>query len=373
MKIAVNTQHLLKDRLEGIGWFAHETLKRIVKWHPEHEFIFIFDRKWDESFIYGDNVLPIKTTIPSRHPFLWYWHYEIDIPGILKEHKPDLFFSPDGWMSLKTKVPTVDVVHDINFMHRGGDFPFLYRRYYQHYFPLYIKRAKRLITVSEYSKKDIVDNLNVSPDKIDVAYNGCNEIFTGVSAEVKKEVRARFTGGNPYFIFVGSQNPRKNINGLLEAFDQFKVNDTLNYKLVFAGKPMFGSKELEEKLGDMKFRDEVIFTNRISTEVLQLLLSSSDALLLVSFLEGFGIPIVEAMNCDVPVICSDVTSLPEVAGDAALYVDPYNIGSIIGAMTKISQDQELRKELISRGRIQREKFSWDNTAKAVWSSIEKVL
>jgi len=373
VKIAVNTQHLLKDRLEGIGWFAHETLKRIVKWHPEHEFIFIFDRKWDESFIYGPNVLPVRTVIPSRHPFLWYWHYEIDIPSILKKHKPDLFFSPDGWMSLKTDVPTVDVVHDINFMHRGEDFPCLYKRYYQYFFPKYINKARRLITVSEYSKKDIKETFGVNPEKIDVVYNGCNEIFAPVTPEVKREVREKFSGGNPYFIYVGSQNPRKNIVGLLDAFEMFKSSNGNNYKLVFAGKPMWGEKELEAKLSKMKCREDVIFTGRISTEVLQLVLASSEALVLVSFLEGFGIPVLEAMKCEVPVICSNITSFPEVAGDAAIYADPYKTESIAESLSRIAGSNKLKEELIKKGRVQREKFSWDKTAKAVWESIEKAI
>lgn len=373
MRIAVNTQHLLKDRLEGIGWFAHETLRRLVNDHPEHEFIFIFDRKWDKSFIYGPNVTPVSTMIPSRHPFLWFWHYEIDIPRILRKYKPDLFFSPDGWMSLSTKVPTVDVIHDINFMQRAEDFPYFYRKFYRYFFPRYAQKARQIITVSEYSKADIVNTLSVDPSKIDVAYNGCGKIFQPLSNEVKVEVRKRFTNGDPYFVFVGSQNPRKNIVGMLDAFELFKKRTRNKYKLLLVGKPMWGSVDFDQKIESLKCKDDIVFTNRVSTEVLQLLLGSSEALMLVSFLEGFGIPIIEAMNCDVPVICSNVTSLPEVAGDAALLVDPYNVESIADAMVKIAKDEKLRRDLIQKGRLQREKFSWDRTADAVWNSIQKIV
>src|SRR5690606_37096627 len=122
-------------QLEGIGWFAHETLSRMVIDHPEHEFLFIFDRKWDKSFIYAPNVIPVATRIPSRHPLLWYWHYQIDVPRILRKFKPDLFFSPDGWISLNTKIPVVNTIHDINFLHRRGDLPYLVDKYCTHYFP----------------------------------------------------------------------------------------------------------------------------------------------------------------------------------------------------------------------------------------------
>ena len=153
----------------------------------------------------------------------------------------------------------------------------------------------------------------------------------------------------------------------------FKSSNGNNYKLVFAGKPMWGEKELEAKLSKMKCREDVIFTGRISTEVLQLVLASSEALVLVSFLEGFGIPVLEAMKCEVPVICSNITSFPEVAGDAAIYADPYKTESIAESLSRIAGSNKLKEELIKKGRVQREKFSWDKTAKAVWESIEKAI
>lgn len=373
MKIAVNTQHLLKDKLEGIGWFAHEILSRIVRNHPEHEFIFIFDRAWDPSFVYSENVTPVRTLVPSRHPFLWLWHYEVDIPRILRKHKPDLFFSPDGWMSLRTNVPTVDVIHDINFAHRPEDFLYFYLKFFNYFFPKYARKAKRLITVSEYSKNDLVRTYKLNPSKIDIAYNGCNPIYTGLTNDMKTEVRKRFTNGSPYFIFVGARNPRKNIEGLLKAFDKFKESDNNNVKLLFVGESMRGGSYLSEHINMMKFKDDLVFAGRLSSEVLQLVLASAEALMLVSFSEGFGIPVVEAMYCDVPVICSNVASLPEVAGDAALFVDPNSDDSIAHAMQQIITSPDLRKNLVMKGRVQRQKFNWDNTAKEVWKSIEKAM
>jgi len=123
----------------------------------------------------------------------------------------------------------------------------------------------------------------------------------------------------------------------------------------------------------MTYASDVIFTGRVSDEVMQLLLSSSEALVMPSFFEGFGIPVVEAMYCETPVICSNVTSLPEVAGDAALFIDPNKPDTIEKAMHQIANSNSLREELIAKGRLQREKFSWDNTASLVWQSIEKTI
>ncbi len=371
MRIAVNTQHLLPNKLEGIGWFAHETLRRIVQNHPEHEFVFIFDRPWDEAFIYSNNIIPVKTTVPSRHPFLWWWHYEIDIPLILKKYSPDLFFSPDGWMSLKTPVPTVNVIHDLNFVHRPSDFPFFYRKYYNYFFPKYAKKAKQLITVSEYSKTDIIKTWGIAPKKIDVAYNGCNTIYTPVASELGIEIENQFTGGNPYFIYVGSHNPRKNIEGMLDAFDIFKQNDMQNYKLVIVGEAMWNNSYLQNKIDKLNYKDDIVFTGRLSTEVLHLVLASAKALLLVSFSEGFGIPVVEAMHCDVPVICSNVSALPEIAGNAALFADPFSANDIAQTMITLANNTKERQKIIEEGKNQRKKFSWDYTAEKVWETIEK--
>lgn len=373
MKIAVNTQLLLPNRLEGIGRFAHETLSRLVKNHPEHEFIFIFDRCWSEEFIYGPNVIPVKTTIPSRHPVLWFWHYQIDIPAIVKKYKPDLFFSPDGWMPLNLKIPVVDVIHDLNFIHRPFDFPMFYRKYYQYFFPKFAARASQILTVSEYSKNDMIEQWNLSPDKIDVVFNGCHVYFAPITNDLKKEVQNKFTHGEPYFLNIGSQNPRKNIPGLIRAFDQFKQNTGSSYKLVLIGEPMWKNFGNQHHVEEIIHHEDVIFTGRVSDEVLHLLLASAQALALVSFSEGFGIPILEAMYCDVPVICSNVTSLPEVAGDAAILVDPFNFHSIANAMAEVAYNHQLRKTLIANGRVQRQKFSWDKSAQLVWDSLQKVM
>ena len=128
MKIAVNTRLLLPDKLEGIGWVAFETLKRITRAHPEHEFYFIFDRKWDDMFIFSDNVTPVAVSPQARHPFLYYLWFEWSVPHILKKVKADLFLSPDAYLSLRTEVKSIAVFHDLNFEHYPNDLPFLERK-----------------------------------------------------------------------------------------------------------------------------------------------------------------------------------------------------------------------------------------------------
>ncbi len=141
MRIAVNTRLLLKDRLDGIGWFTYETLKRITRLHPEHEFIFLFDQPFDPGFIFSENVRPVVAGPPARHPVLWYLWFERTLPRILEREKAGLFVSPDGYLSLNSRVPSVPVIHDINFLHRPGDLPWSTRYYYNRFFPRYAARA----------------------------------------------------------------------------------------------------------------------------------------------------------------------------------------------------------------------------------------
>jgi glycosyltransferase involved in cell wall biosynthesis len=168
MRIAVNTRLLLKDKLEGIGWFSFETLKRIAQNHPEHTFYYIFDRKYDTTFITSQNIVPIVAGLPTRHPFLWFLWMEFTIPRILKKINADIFVSPDGFLSLRSKVPQVTVIHDINFHHNPHQLPYWVRKYNNYFFKRFAHKAKHLGTVSEYSKKDIAETYKIDPKKIGV-------------------------------------------------------------------------------------------------------------------------------------------------------------------------------------------------------------
>lgn len=373
LRIAVNTRFLLKDKLEGIGTFQHETLQRLVCNHPEHEFIFIFDRRFSDEYIYAPNVKPVVAFPQARHPYLYYVYFQYSIPRLLKKHKADLFFSPDGYLSLRTNVPQVQVLHDLAFEHYPEDISKSGAWYYTKFFPQFAMRAKRIITISEYTKKDIVELYSIPSEKIDLVYPGAAPSFKPVSEEIKQFTRRRFTKDHAYFLYVGAIQPRKNIGNLLKAFDAFRKSYGSGIKLVIVGRKAWKTQELEAIFEEMKFKEDVVFTGRLSNEDLGNVMGSALALTYVSYFEGFGIPILEAMHAGIPVICSGVTSMPEVAGDAALLVNPFSVESIKDAMIQMARDEKLRAGLISKGAVQKTKFSWEKTATGVWDSIEREL
>jgi glycosyltransferase involved in cell wall biosynthesis len=373
LKIAVNTRLLLKDKLEGIGWFSYETLKRITTGHPEHQFYFIFDRQFDESFIFSGNITPVVVPPQARHPILYYLWFEKSIPRILNKIRPDLFFSPDGYLSLSTEVRSMNVIHDLNFEHYPDDLPYPERTFYRHYFPQYARKACRIATVSEFSKRDIINQYHVSPDKIDVVYNGANERYLPITESEKFLVRARYTGGIPYFVFVGALHPRKNLANLFRAFDLFRQETGINMKLLIIGHKKWWTKNIKEAYDKMRFSKDVDFCGRLEPLELNRVISAATALTYVSYFEGFGIPILEAFYCETPVITSNITSMPEVAGDAAVLVDPFSVKSICEGMVKVASDPSISLSLNEKARERRQVFNWQKTAGLLWDSMEKAL
>lgn len=371
MKIAVNTRLLLKEKLEGIGWFTYETLKRIVTAHPEHIFYFIFDRDYSEEFVFAENVQPVITFPPARHPYLWYLYFEHAIPYVLRKLQPDLFLSPDGALSLRTDIPQISVIHDINFVHNKEYLKPVVYKYYNKYFPLFAQKATRIATVSNFSKQDICHHFHIPEEKIDVVYNGSNPVFQPLNAEAKREARVRYAYGYDYFLFVSAIHKRKNLANILRAFELFKEKTSSDYRFIVVGERAGEQGDIDDVLKNMKHKDDVRFLGHLKMNELAQVMGAAQCLVYASLFEGFGIPIVEAFQAETAVITSNVTSMPEIAGDAAWIVNPLSVEEIAEAMRQAATDEALRQKYIAQGRIQRTRFSWDLSAEKLWNCIEK--
>ena len=373
MKIAVNTRLLLKNRLEGIGQFSRETLSRITKAHPEHQFYFLFDREYDESFVFSDNVTPLVAHPQARHPYLWYLFFEWGIPLKLRKIKPDLFLSTDGWIPTKLDIPVVNVIHDLNFLHHPEFVPPVVRRYYDRYFPKFARNATRVATVSQFSSDDIRESYQIPADRIDVVYNGANPAYRPYTEEEKNAVKQQYTDGFDFFLFVGLIHKRKNLDNIFKAFDTFKDRSQSPMKLAVVGDKKWWAGEIENTYLAMRHREDVVMLGRQQIDVLSALTASATALVYASLFEGFGLPIVDAFNAHTPVITSNISSMPEIAGNAALLVNPYPADEIADAMYQLYNNPELRKQLIDKGIARKDLFTWERSADLLWQTIEKVL
>ncbi|MBL4669358.1 MAG: glycosyltransferase family 4 protein [Flavobacteriales bacterium] len=373
MKIAVDTRLLLKDKMDGLGQFTQGAFKHIVTNNPSIDFIFIFDREPHPDFIFKKNVTAEVIGPQARHPFLYKIWYQFSLKKCLKKIKPDIFIGTNGMIPFNIDARTLSVIHDLNFEHHPQHLPKLIRNYYCKNFPKFAKKSTRIATVSEFSKNDIKKTYKIDSSKIDVVYNGPNENFKPIPKNEITTIQNKYSDSSPFFLFIGTLHPRKNLVNLFKAFDQFKSQSNSDFKLVIVGRKMWWTKEIESTFNQLKFKSDVIFTGRVSDNDLYKITAAAHALTYVPIFEGFGIPLVEAMSCGVPVITSNITSMPEVVENAGILIDPFSIDEISNAMLKISSDNNLRTELSEKSKIQAKKFSWQKTGDLLWESILKTI
>jgi glycosyltransferase involved in cell wall biosynthesis len=368
MRIAVNTRFLLPSKMEGFGRFTYEVVKRMVENNPQHEFIFFFDRPYDASYVFGENVTPIVLSPPARHPILFITWFELAVFRALKKYRADVFFSPDGYLSLRSKIPQVGVIHDINFEHYPKDIPFVPRTYLRYFFPKFAKKGAKLITVSEYSKQDIVHTYGIEASNIQVAWNGVSEVFTPVNEEQKQATRNFYSNGNPYFLFVGALHPRKNLKRLVAAYTDYRSKGFTNFDLLIVGESMWKNERFHQHI-PQSIKQSIHFTGYLPLTDLASVTAAASALTYVPYFEGFGIPLAEAMKCGVPLISGNLTSLPEVAGEAALYCDPFDVEDITKQLIHFTENPALQAELTKKSVERGTLFSWDESARICWDVV----
>ncbi len=371
MRIAVNTIFLQKNHLEGYGHYAKEILSRMVQQHPEHEFIFVFDRPFSETFITAANIVPIVVSPPARHALSFYYWYMIKAPLALRKHKPDVWWQPFGFCSLNTKIPQVLMVHDLAFKHFPQFVAWHHRWFYQLFTKRFLNKAREVVTVSEFSKADIIQQYQVPADKITVVPGAARNGFRPMDWQEKEQVKAGYADGREYFLFTGGIHPRKNLINLLKAFSLFKKWQHSNMKLLIAGRLAWQYDDVLTKLKSYKYRDDVVLLDYLPDDQLMKITSAAYAVVYPSFFEGFGLPIIEAMQSGVPVICSNTSSMPEVGAGAALYADPNNPDDIAKHMLSLYRDETVRNDLAKKGEERAALFSWDKSAEQLWQIITR--
>jgi glycosyltransferase involved in cell wall biosynthesis len=370
MRIAVNTRFLITGQLDGYGYFIQETLQRICRSHPEHEFIFIFDRPFDPAFIFAENITPVIAGPAARHPVLWYWWYNLKLPAVLRKYKADVLLSPDGFCSLYTRVPQCMVVHDLSFLHHPAFIRKSHLGFFKNYTARFLKKAKVVATVSQYSKKDILGQYDIAEEKLQVVYSAANPMFRPLDWDDREQVKATYTAGREYFLCVSSIHPRKNLHNLLKAFSLFKKRMQSNMQLVIVGRNAWMYESFIKSMATFKYRDDVILTGYLPKEEVARLTAAAYSVIYPSYFEGFGVPVLEALQSGVPVITSNTSSMPEVGGDAALYADPASHEAIAEQMMTIYRDETLRGKLINNAAAQAARFSWHKTAALLWQCVE---
>ncbi len=373
MRIAVNTRFWSYDYAEGYGNFTREICTRLVQQHPADTFIFISDKQHGDLKGLPNNVIPIVVKPVARHPLLWKYWYDVLVPAVLKKYKADVFFSPYGFCSLRTKVPQCLVIHDLAFLHYPHFIPASHRWYYHRFTPTMIRKASQIITVSHFSEKDILEHYPHAAGKLHVVYNAASDYFEPLEWVEKEKIKLKYAEGKEYFICIGAVHPRKNLINLLKAFSWFKKRQQTNMQLLIAGRLAWHYEEFLEKLESFKFKKDVKLLGYIPSPELPALVGSAYALVYPSFFEGFGLPLLEGMQSAVPVISSRSGAMPEIAANVALFCDPENAEEMGQQMAQLYKDERLRELLIQKGLERAKTFNWHHSAERVWETLLKTV
>ena len=363
MRIGVNARFLIKDKMAGLGHYTFEVVKCWVKSHPDDQFVFFFDRPFDEQFVFASNIEAVVLPPPARTPVLFIIWYEMSLRAAIQRKKVDVLFSPDNFMSLRSGLPTLLVIHDLAYLYRPESLSKMQLMYYRYFMPRFARKASRIATVSQTTKRDIVKRFQIDPVKIEVAGLGLNE---GI-------VRGNYIQKEDYFVHVGTIQPRKNVVRLIEAYDRYRDTTGKSTKLIFIGGKGWKDSAFYRRRKQSKYCQDIDLAGYKTNAEISSILHKAMALLTISTFEGFGMPIIEAQHCGCPVIASNVSSLPEASGGAALLVDPLNIDDIADAMRKIVEEEKLRLDLMKRGFENADRYSWSQTASVLYQMLQDIV
>lgn len=369
MRVAVNTRFLLPGKLEGIGYFTREIVRRLPDHLPEAAFLFCSDRKTTPALAAHPRVETRVVYPPARHPWLWTLWFNYALPRAAASWGADVLLHLDGYCSLRTSIPQVMVIHDIAHVHYPAEIPGRALRYYERNIPRFLRRAERVLTVSEYVREDIVREYGIAADKLSVTHNGVRPQFGPLPESVRREVRERYASGQQYFFYLGAIHPRKNVARLIRAYTAYRAAGGPAVKLLLGGRLAWQTGEIERARRASDYRDDIHFLGYVDEAELPRLLGSALALVYPSLNEGFGVPLLEAMHAEVPIVTSDRSSLPEVAGQAALFVNPEDIQDLAEALRRVAVDTALTDRLVAAGRERRARYDWDSAAATVAAAV----
>jgi len=380
MRIGIDARTILnpeKGEAIGVGHYTYQLIRNLLELDQENEYVLFFDFHVREKDIKKFAKPNVKIKF---YPFSDYKKYlpgaysEILGTATLSKEKLDVLHStsPHSRIPAGYRGKCVVTFHDLSIYKIPGCYPKISGAKEKMVYSLMAKKADRIIAVSQSTKKDMEEIFKIPSEKIDVVYSGLDKRFFEESKISSQKVLEKYGITKRYILFLGTLEPSKNITRLLEAFAKFKgkanpaaagQNSKFDYQLVLAGKRGWLSKEYPRTIKDLGLSKNVIFTGYIIGDELVPLFRNSQFFIMPSLYEGFGMTVLEAFATGTPAIVSRVSSLPEIAEDAAFYVNPMNTQEISEAMLKFSQNENLRNEFKAKGLEQVKKFNWQKTAR----------
>ncbi len=374
MRIGIDARTILdpaNGEQAGVGHYTFYLIKNLIRIDKDNKYVLFFNRNFKETAKFEAKNTEIKH-FPARGFMKWlpFAYSHMVVARVLAEERLDVFHSPASTIPLRYNRPSVVTIHDLAIYINQSWFP------WQGFstkitVPKSLKKARKIIAVSESTKKDIIKILKVPSEKIEVVYNGVRPI-----RKVREEdVKGKFGISEDFILFIGTIEPRKNLIGLIKALNSLRGSEAFKkHQLVIVGKKGWFFDDVYQTVRDLGLTKKVVFTGYVSSDDKVRLLRGARLFIFPSFYEGFGLSILEAMREGTPVITSNVSAMPEVAGSAAELIDPSRPDSIAAAIKKVISDKILRSEMIRKGKAQEEMFSWDKCVREtlrVYKTINK--
>jgi glycosyltransferase involved in cell wall biosynthesis len=372
MKIGIEGQRLFRKKKHGMDMVALELIRELQKIDHENEYFIFIKPDEDDSVLKETLNFKIVKLDGGSYP---QWE-QIALPKAAREYGCEILHCTSNTAPISCKIPLVVTLHDIIYMESsyfkiltGSATPYqkfgnVYRKMVV---PKVLKMSRKVITVSNFEKNRIAEFFGIKGDnRLTAVYNGVSQHFKPVDDHVElKRVKEKYHLPDRYFFFLGNTDPKKNTKGTLKAFSDFLKQTGADYKLVMLDYDRSELEKILDEIGDKNLINQIVLTGYVINTDLPAIYCQSKVFLYPSLRESFGIPMLEAMACGVPVITSNTSSMPEVAGNAAIIIDPYKPEEITEALVKLVNDEDLRAKLIADGLMQAAKFSWKAMAQSV--------
>jgi glycosyltransferase involved in cell wall biosynthesis len=372
MKIGIEAQRIFRNKKHGMDMVALELIRNLQMIDVENEYVIFI--KPDEDFK-AIKETPNFKIVELANGFYPFWE-QIALPLAAKKAGCQILHCTSNTAPVFTSIPLVITLHDIIYMEKsyagilkgsGTNYQKFGNTYRRIVVPGLVKKSRKIITVSDFEKKRIGQFFGMTDKStLTAVYNGVSEHFKPVTNPKElQRVKQKYHLPDRYFFFLGNTDPKKNTKGTLKAFSDFLKQTNTIQSLVMLDYDHAELEKLLNEIGDPQLINHIVLTGYVVNTDLPAIYSQCEVFLYPSLRESFGIPMLEAMACGVPVITSDTSSMPEVAGDAALLVDPFKTDEITAAMIRLTEDINLKNSLVNKGLEQAAKFSWKAMAQQV--------
>lgn len=372
MKIGIDGRAAKWYRGTGIGTYTYQLINCLNRIDNINKYLLFMPENCKYDMALKENFHLNNITEGNESNF---WD-EVNIPNILKDKNIELYHVPQNGVGLPAdkKCRFVITLHDVIPYKMPETVSDRYLKIFSDHIPKIISECDGIITVSNYSKKDIIETFNFPENKVYVTHLASEDIYRPLDKRVSRYIAEKYYSiQGDFILYVGGFSPRKNIVGLIESFSKLLCSYKKDVKLVVVGKKGKSYEIYKKRAEELHISDKVLFPGFVSIEHLPYIYNASQLFVYPSFYEGFGLPPIEAMSCGVPVIASNVTSVPEVVGDGGLLIDPKDIDNLCDSMFRVLSDEELRKKLISLGLSKASNLSWDKTANETISAYNRII